>query len=201
MRISHRQLTACLEDPTAWLQRSRAGTVLRWSYAYATEVAIYRFHQANYRAAALRHLAETFAQRGMTSIERQHLAEERLLQYIGWLRAEQPIFAMVRMQVDLDLGHGWRLGGLVSRVDHDLESEGYRAVLFGDAGADWDEELRMPLLQRAVASRVHRPEHEVSVGVQGLDGNDLETVVYLAPDIDEALRVARDLARRLSRLV
>jgi hypothetical protein len=92
------------------------------------------------------------------------------------------------------------LGGEISRVDLDLSAGGYRAVVLGTAEDNWSTELRWPLLQRAASSRYERPEGAISVGVQRLDGTDLQVHRFKSTEMDTAERDARSLARRLRSL-
>ena len=51
----------------------------------------------------------------------------------------------------------------------------------------------MPIIQRAVASVLKRPESLVSVGVQAIDGSGLELVSFSKPEIEEARAELIDL--------
>jgi len=49
-----------------------------------------------------------------------------------------------------------------------------------------------------MAAKYERPEDEVSVGYQNLDGSDLEVVVYSQTTLNEAENIARQLASIVS---
>ena len=80
----------------------------------------------------------------------------------------------------------------MSRVD--ITSDGYRAILLGLRKPTWQQETRMPLIQRAMATKYERPEDEVSVGYQKLDGGELDVATYSQSALNEAENLARQLA-------
>lgn len=83
------------------------------------------------------------------------------------------IVADHRVRLNLALDGEVALGGEISRID--MIPTGYRAVLLmARAPARWKQELRMPLIQLAVANRYDRPPGDVRVAVQLLDGNGLD---------------------------
>jgi hypothetical protein len=53
----------------------------------------------------------------------------------------------------------------------------------------------MPLIQRAVATALKRHENLVYVGVQGLDGTDLDVTTYSKRRINSAVSEFTELAR------
>ncbi len=116
--------------------------------------------------------------------------------YIQWYESSGVIVADHRSRLDLDLENGLILGGTVSRLD--ITNDGYRAILLGSRKPTWQQETRMPLIQRTMAAKYERPEDEVSVGYQNLDGSDLEVVVYSQTTLNEAENIARQLASIVS---
>jgi hypothetical protein len=60
----------------------------------------------------------------------------------------------------------------------DVLPSGYRALLLGQYSRGWENQLRMPLLQGAVARRYGRPIDHIAVGVQHLDGSGLIAKQY-----------------------
>jgi hypothetical protein len=78
-----------------------------------------------------------------------------------------------------------------------MTPEGYRAVLLDRVREGWEQELRMPLIQRIVATTYGRPEDEFAVGYQELDASNLQTISYSVSQIDAAEETARQLAVRV----
>jgi len=87
---------------------------------------------------------------------------------------------------------------MVGRVD--ITTNGYRAVLLGAAPEDWKNQLRMPLIQLAVASMYNRPANQTEVGFQNLDGSKLTTTLYSRSQIERAGRKFEALGRAIRRL-
>lgn len=71
-------------------------------------------------------------------------------------------------------------------------------MLIGDRPHDWRRQLRIPLIQRALAAKLQRPETEISVGFQNIDATHLELVSFPRRILDEAENTARELAQTLS---
>ncbi|WP_158822455.1 hypothetical protein [Granulicella sp. S156] len=97
-------------------------------------------------------------------------------EYAKWFATSGIISADSNVLLAYPLTSNWQLGGLISRVDY-LQS-GYRAVLFEGIAPGWEDQLRMPLIQTAIAVRYGRPATEVKVGFQELDGNTLTDTRY-----------------------
>lgn len=100
-----------------------------------------------------------------------------------------------RFRMRYELGPGLILGGNVGRID--LIPQGYRAVLLETVSSNWDQALRMPLIQRGVADAYGRPEEEFWVAAQDLNGSNLQLYKYSTEEIDAAVLAARDLAGRV----
>jgi len=112
---------------------------------------------------------------------RRRDAGQQLDRYLSWFIQEQPIILARKLRVELPLGRRAVFCGEIPRVDLDRRTGSYRAVLLGDIRAGWQDELRMPLLQRAAARKMQRDEEEFIIGVQALDGsaepvNNFETL-------------------------
>src|SRR5579862_2838172 len=99
------------------------------------------------------------------------LTEAGLDSYINWHQTYGNITADDRVRISLDVQGYLALSGEVSRVD--ITSEGYRGILLDVPPRGWQDQLRMPLLQRALARLYGRPLNEVSIGVQDLDGSGM----------------------------
>jgi hypothetical protein len=196
VRISHGELEACRRDVARWVAaKLNPGPGPRAGYAGMTKLAIYKYHATGDADAAREHLRALLRRFGDTG--KKLSAEYQLDAYIDWAEREGLIVADRKVRLGYDLGSGVLLGGEVSRVDVDLAG-GYRGVLLGACDPNWRTELRTPLLQRAVARHFDRDEAEVTVGVQALDGSDLQTVQFSHAEIDAAEAGARSLAARLA---
>jgi hypothetical protein len=136
------------------------------------------------------HLADLI-RRHFTDPERIHQVQADLAAYIGWHHRSGVIVADTRIRLAYSVNGYLDMGGLVSRLD--ITRRGYDGLLLGVASPTWRDELRMPLIQDAVAQRYARPVTDVSVGVQQLDGTNLATHTFSLPEI----AAARDRFRQL----
>lgn len=202
MRISHAQLETCRANPAAWLAARVAPSASgpRWGYARVTKLAVYRFHRTADVSDAYQYLRRLLDKVGLANPERVASAERELDAYVTWFNGARRTVADYKVNISLDLGRNWILGGEVSRVDLDLARGGYSAILLGEANPDWKAEVRMPLIQIAIAQRLSRAENEIMIGVQNLDGSHLRTTAYSPVQRRKAVTTAQALARRLSGL-
>ena len=198
MKISHRQLESCNENPQLWVVTTRDGSPFRSiGFAYATQLAIYRFHESGSEEESQEYLSQICSRRGLKNAARISEAEDNLRDYIEWTMNASPIIAAWKVRIDFDIGSNWRLGGEVSRVDIDIAADRYRGILLGARNDDWRQELRMPLLQRTLAEKFERQEEEIEIGVQDFDGSNLEVQQYSKNDVQDAVEKARNLANFL----
>ena len=198
MRISHSELEACRTNPAEWAaNKLRPRRFIRAGYNHVTRLAIYKYHQANDSTAAVLHLRSLLDRFNLSNIARGEDCERDLESYIDWAESGTLIVAARKVRVSLDIGTGWTLGGEISRVDLLPETGGYRGILLHANTLGWQEQLRMPLLQRALGGTFRRNEAEFQIGVQSLDGRELETNIFSKVEIDRAETAARELARVL----
>ena len=202
MRISHAQLETCRANPAAWLAARAAPSASgpRWGYARVTKLAVYRFHRTADVTDAQQYLRRLLDKVGVANAQRVASAERELDAYITWFNGARRPVADYKVNISLDLGRNWILGGEVSRVDLDLARGGYSAILLGETNPSWKTEVRMPLIQIAIARRLSRAESDIMIGVQNLDGSDLRATAYSTGQRKKALTTAQGLARRLGGL-
>jgi hypothetical protein len=89
------------------------------------------------------------------------------------------------------------LGGSIDRIDVILNPEQQMQGFFlGRHSGNWRRELRMPLVQHALATFLHWPLEEVAVGVQLIDGGEPEVQQYSGVEVSEALEEFGRLRRQ-----
>lgn len=187
MKVSHREVAELQRDPKSWA-RSRASAergFFSLGYAKVLKLGIRRFEHDQDAAEARKHIQKILARNStkLTNIARINDLLDRFERYIGWRRSSGLIVMGSAARVSLPLGLA-TLTGEVDRVE--FCGEGYRGVLLGDHESDWRSELRMPLLQKALAVLYEKPQRQFSVGVQELDASGLEEIAYNSREIDRA---------------
>jgi hypothetical protein len=201
-RISHTELSTAQQDFSSWwrARQASAGGGRRLGYAQVVKLAVYKFHSLQGdRAGSLGHFDRLVARR-LTNASRIARARLQLEAYIEWAERSGLIVADHRVRLNLPLATDVALGGEVSRID--IGRRGYRAVLLGARfSAHWKEEIRMPLIQLAVATEYARPPEDVKVAVQLLDGSGLDETGYDAEERNQALTAAVSVARRVRRML
>jgi hypothetical protein len=104
--------------------------------------------------------------------------------YIKWCETSKVKTADAMIRISLNLGGYLELGGMVSRVD--VTDSGLRGVLFGIKQEGWKDQLRMPLLQKAISTKYVRPVETIEIGIQEMDGSSLQTKVFSPREIGSA---------------
>lgn len=201
MKISHAEIETCRRGLRAWIiQRMKPGEGgPRTGYDGAIKLAIYKFHKILDPAEAMRYLERAFRSYRLTNASRMTQAISILNAYIGWYERTSPVVVGSKLILDYDLGSGWRLGGEISRADLDPRTGKYNCVILGKAPLNWRQQIRMPLIQRALAHKMERPETDVSIGFQNLDGTSIELVSFPLRKLDEAEKAACELIRDVAR--
>ena len=176
MKISHKQLESCRISPKSWVASRQPGAGrASFGYRQALNLAISAFHSTNSIGAA-KAKVDGYVARNFKDAKRIADLYAYLDEYAKWFAASGIISADSNVLLAYPLTSNWQLGGLISRVDY-LQS-GYRAVLFEGIVSGWRDQLRMPLIQTAIAARYGRPATEVKVGFQEIDGNVLTDTRY-----------------------
>jgi hypothetical protein len=158
---------------------------------------MYRYHKGADRARARAYLLQACQRNRLNNTRRIDAATATLDSYIDWVEQNDPVVADVMIRVELSLGSELILGGEVSRVDINRRG-GYTAVLLDPPPEGWRDELRMPLLQSALARRYRREERDIAVGFQDPDGGRPIVATYSARDLLNAAEEARMLAARVA---
>jgi hypothetical protein len=199
MKISHRELEECRRSPRAWWQGRQSASPFRtFGYGQALLNAIHRYHRANSARAARAHLRQMI-DRNFTNERRIEELEADFESYIRWHRRSGIIVADSNIRLSYSIGAFFDLGGLISRLD--ITDAGYRAVILGAGGSSWRDQLRMPLIQSAIAFEYGRPVEEVAIGVQEPSGVTLDDEIFTSEQIVTARREFQQLGEGIRQLV
>lgn len=198
MKISHRELEDCRRSPKRWWQDRQSASGFRtFGYGQALLNAIHRYHRMDSVRVARSHLRQMI-NRNLTNEKRIDDLEADFESYIRWHRRSGIIVADSNIRLSYSIGGFLDLGGLISRLD--ITDLGYRAVILGVVRSNWRNELRMPLIQSAIAFKYGRPVEEVAVGVQEANGSGLEDEIYTSAQIVSARQEFQRLGEGVQRL-
>jgi hypothetical protein len=200
MRISHTELETCLGNPPNWYVAVRTASShgYKMGYERSLRLTIFHYHKTS-AAEARQYLDKMVKKHNFKNAARVTEIENGLESYIHWAESESLKVADTRIKITLPVGF-LELRGEVGRVD--VTAAGYRAVLLSQPPPDWQQQLRMPLIQAAIGAMYGRPPDKIAVGFQELDGSNLETVVYGRRQISAAeqrFRLLGETVRRLSK--
>ena len=194
IRISHRSLEWIRRDPRRIL---RLGTGGSWNTTTTLYRAVRKFHEDN-DVAAFDQLEATIAAHGQNPTPELGLLET----YINSFAAQGSTWFESEHRVDLSLGPGVSLAGVIDRLD--LRPDGDYAVwLFARAPKPryWRARLSMPLLQRYVADQLGTPSRRISVGFYWFEPDEHSETTYTTPEIRTAVAQARLLAVDIARVI
>ena len=198
MRISHTQLESCLANPRAWYRSSLAAESHPYLMGYerVLRLSIFHFHHTP-SVAARDYLARMIRRHHLGNVGRISEIEISLDRYITWATQERLKVAATKVNIAYELGL-LELRGEIGCVD--VTDWGYRAVVLGKVPQDWEKQLRMPLLQAAVAQMFGRPQDKTEVGFQELDASRLAVRLYTDREIQRAQREFTALGRIVRRI-
>jgi len=200
VKITHRELEGCLQGPRRWLlqKRSEQPHGFKIGYDRVLLLSIYRFHKTNSPVDARRYLAGAIKRHNFQDATRLDAIQLKLESYLTWVKSSSVRVADSKVRLSLESGFV-TLVGEISRLD--VTERSYRAVLLVTRiPYGWQEQLRMPLIQSAVSNQFGRPLEEVEVGMQRLDGSDLQTVSFSETMVANAKRRLTKLSKELEKL-
>jgi hypothetical protein len=201
MRISHTQIELCLANPRTWYRASLAAESHPYLMGYerVLRLSILHFHRSS-GPAARDYMTEKIRMHNLKNVGRIAEIETSFDRYVKWAAKERLKVVDAKVKIAHQTGF-LELRGEIGRVD--VTSTGYRAVLLGNVPVDWEQQLRMPLIQAAIALMYGRPQEKTEVGFQELDASHLATRIYSEREIQKAQhkfmalgRIVRGLERR-----
>lgn len=199
MRISHRQLGQAERDPRGWARAQEHPPRYTQGYDSYLRHAIARLHKSGAIIEAEQHLSRLFTRAAgrLTNQSRIDDTFERLRSYNRWWRGAGLANVACNVNIELSFEPDHVLGGRVDRID--IAGARYQGVLLGAVEPGWSSELRHPLLQVALADLYQVPIQSMSVGVQNLDGTDMELRCYTEKERLTARERLKTLGRALLR--
>jgi hypothetical protein len=201
VKVGLSQLEAARADPVAFAKTRIEGSTGRPSLSRIRTLhfAAWRFHKGKRPDEVLEHFEAMF-RRNFTRLEVLPALKEQLGDYMREIEASHTVVieAPVR-RVQIAMLEEDVITGELSRLD--LADNGkYAAWVFMEVPQGWRGELRMPLLQGAVADRLGVDPLLVSVGIYSFNLRSYETTVFSRQQIRQASLEASRLTRRLSEL-
>lgn len=202
MRISHTELEGCRKTPKEWCddKKSKGRGIILPGYDGLLRRGLFFYHKTLDMAAARDHLLRLYKnnEKRLTNADRVHNSIDTFASYVKWIEQSGTIAIGYPVRIELPCESSLVLAGEVHRVD--ILDHGYRAVLLGDFPG-WESQLRFPLIQRAIALVYGRPENEILVGVQHLDGTNLQTVHFGKMQLDDSICEFGRLGFRLEQIM
>jgi hypothetical protein len=202
-RIPLRDLEEALRNPSACRQKLllSAGNSYGPTYFGALRDAIHKFHRTNGNLVQARAYLQVRLDRFLDRtrcIETMDQFEWYVNEYksLGW-----PTFE-TRLRVSIPLPPRVRLdlvcSGEVSRIDL-VPAGGYAAWLMRSQGTkDWARELRMPLVQQALAQGLLGvPANEIKIGIYSFKEQFTDLCGYSQTEIDQAYSELDNLLSRM----
>jgi hypothetical protein len=165
-------------------------------YERVLRLSIRHFHKSS-SPAARDYMAEMIRKHNLRNVSKINEIEISLDRYVRWATGERLKVADTKVNIGYQMGF-LELRGEIGRVD--VTSTGYRAVLLGKVPDGWEQQLRMPLIQIAVALMYGRPQDKTEVGFQELDASNLAARIYSERQIQKAQHKFMALGRILRRV-
>jgi len=165
-------------------------TQMRYGFANAIRDAIHRFHTSGDSLASRSYLIGQLGR-----FRNQRRIAETIDSFDWYVVASQqqgwPCFKSrlkIKLAVPERVGHLIECTGQIDRVDI-VPTGGFAGWLIKNTELDgWSAQLRMPLMQKAIASELAVDISEVSIGIYSLKDNDCEFRRFSRQSISEAER-------------
>jgi hypothetical protein len=164
-------------------------------------MAIYRLHRGESLASSIAYVNKFMDSYELLNTTRRAEAESNLQSYAAWLETEGNVSIATKTRLKFEIFKDTYIGGEIPRIDLQPADGGYRAIIIGEEDPKWAKQLRMPLIQRAVAKALKRPENLVSVGTQLCDAGNLQTIKYSKGSIQSAIAELHDLVTEAEKLL
>jgi hypothetical protein len=201
VKVGLSELESARANPTGFARRRIEGSTGRPSLSRIRTVhlAAWRFHKGVRQDEVLEQFESMF-RRNFTRLEMLPGLSDQLDHYMrGFAASGTTVIEAPVRRVQIPMPEGSIITGELSRLD--LADHGrYAAWVFLEAPHGWREELRMPLLQAAIADRLGVDPSAVSIGTYSFSLRLYDTAVFSRQQIRQAQLEASQLVRRLSEL-
>jgi hypothetical protein len=203
MKIPLRELEEARRNPDAYLRkrRSSGGFNFNPKSKYRTLVrSVNTFHRTgNDSTSAQDYLEANFAK---LFKEQKQLAEyiEKLGQYISDFKDSGATVFKVRDILVVPLitelkDAGFYISGEIPRLD--ITPDGYTAWLFSNKPIDWENEIRLPLIQSAYAEILKVDEREIKINIYDFVEREQKSFHFSKTQLEDA---QNELHRTLKRI-
>jgi hypothetical protein len=192
MKIPLRELEEARRNPDAYLRkrRSSGGFNFNPKSKYRTLVrSINTFHRnGNDSMFAQDYLEVNFAKQFKEQKQLAHYIEI-LGQYILDFKDSGATVFRVKDILVVPLAPeftdaGFHISGEIPRLD--ITADGYTAWLFSNKQVDWENEIRLPLIQSAYAEILNVDEQEVNVNIYDFVANEHKSFRFSEPELKDS---------------
>lgn len=197
IKISHTQLESAKKEPRQFIERMGSTRnfppsrkrYLQWSIRC-------HYHKDGGIRGARRYLQRGFSKRNFT-VKSYDQFLTYLEDYHDDFESGPDLLEVICLgdRIQVELSEDCILTGEIDRVD--LTSEGYSVWIFDISDYQWEQELRMPLIQQYYADHFGAPVEEVSVGFYFFDVGVYQKCCFTESEIAHAKSVALKLAEAL----
>jgi hypothetical protein len=195
IRLSLSRLEEARRNPERFAANMARAGGMKMSRTRALQLATYYFHRQDQDPdAALRYLVDLYS-RNFKTPENLPKLEEHLQDYIADYKRRGTTTYQVqgRLAIPVTSDPDVLFTGELGRAD--LGGGHYAVWLFGMKRFDWASELRMPLIQAAVAQRHGVGPDLVSVGWYFFEPGEYDAETFNSQQIESAREEAEKIAR------
>lgn len=201
LKISLTELEEIRRDPIAYKSKRDAGFERRGNYSYFSVLknAIYEYHKTSNAHLGMDYL-ETNLERFKNRRTCQKTVDDFLwyvteFQKLGWPVIKKRI--TVTVPLTTRYWDSYKITGQINRIDMSSD-DGYAAWLFkNDDESGWKGELRMPIIQNAVAVELGVIPPMVSVGIYSFENHFSQLQCFSENEVRAAHLELEDLLRRM----
>lgn len=201
-RLPLRELAEASADPYAYRTKffGPARRAQGSPYFLSLRNALFNLHKLGWNTAEARGYLEKALEKHPNALKKAETMDQ-FTWYVRELEGAGRRVFRTRLNVDIPLPSwtpdDFSCSGEVSRLD--LAQSGCYAAWRFDSGdaRGWQEDLRMPMIQEAVARILDAPTDEITVGVYAFRARSIQYRRYSASEITAARSMLEDTVRRL----
>lgn len=200
-KISLTELEEVRKNPAAFKKKKEAtkGVFASKSIFQTLKWAIFKYHKDNNNLAAMSYLED-----GLGKFKNRNKCEKAIedlqwyiaeYQKLGWATALQK--HNITIPLSTQYADSLKITGEINRIDFHPNGT-YAAWLFSkESKGNWQDELRMPIIQNAIGVEMGAPPELVHVGIYDFEDHKINLHNFKEKDIRRAHLELEDLFRKM----
>lgn len=192
MKISLSDLEEARRNPEEYLKKQQSSTGIKYNPKSKHRMlirSIYTFHRKGSDPNSAQNYLEASFAKNFKDQRQLPLYIEQLGQYILSFKDSNAMVFKVRDILTIPLSAefndaNFRISGEIPRID--ITPDGYTAWIFSNKPVDWENEIRLPLIQSAYAEILKVDQQEIKVNIYDFIKGDCKSFQFSKSELENA---------------